>query len=348
MSNDLIHPVILCGGSGTRLWPKSRKAKPKPFLSLLGEQTLFQAACQRASDPAEFAPPTVVAGAAHMDWIAAQAPKSHSLIVEPAARNTAPAIALAAARLDPQAIMLVCPSDHHIADEAVFRTAASTAARFARGGTLVTFGITPDRPETGYGYIKRGEALDGGFAIERFVEKPDLERAEEFLADGGYAWNGGIFVFRAGQLLNELRRHRPEMAEAVIDAAANGREEGSCFHPDAETFAAIKGVSIDYAVMENTSDAAMVPVSMGWSDIGDWSALAGALDENAGSDDAGNHAPENSELVDCANVTVVSDGPRVSALGLTDIIIVADGDEILVTHRDAAQKVGKLDGATNQ
>ncbi|MEP2736614.1 MAG: sugar phosphate nucleotidyltransferase [Erythrobacter sp.] len=348
MSEDFIHPVILCGGSGTRLWPKSRKAKPKPFLPLLGERTLFRAACERAADPAYFAAPMVVAGAAHFDLIKEQAPAGLSLVVEPVARNTAPAIALAAARLDPDAIMLVCPSDHHIADEAAFVAAARSAAKLARAGRLVAFGITPDRPETGYGYIKRGEALDGGFAIERFVEKPDLARAEKFLADGGYAWNGGIFVFRAGQLLDELAAHRPAMAAKVIEAVAKGNEDSMCFHPDAQAFEAIEGDSIDYAVMENTADAAMVPVSMGWSDIGDWSALAEALVQEAGSDGAGNHAPKDAELVDCSNVTVVTDGPRVSAIGLEDVIIVVDGNDVLVTHCGSTQKVGKLGGATSQ
>ena len=342
---DLIHPVILCGGSGTRLWPKSRKTKPKPFLPLLGEQTLFQEACARCSDPAQFAAPTVVAGHAHIDLIAAQAPAGgHSIIVEPAARNTAPAIALAAARLDPDALMLVCPSDHHIADEAAFCGAARSAAVLARAGKLVAFGITPDRPETGYGYIKRGSPLDGGFAIERFVEKPNLAKAEEFLAHGGYAWNGGIFMFRAGQLLDELAQHRPAMVSAVHGAVARGREEGAQFHPEPAAFEAIEGDSIDYALMENTQNAAMVPAAMGWSDIGDWSALADAMETDA----SGNNAPQTGELTDCKNVLAVSDGPRVSAIGLEDIIIVVDGDDVLVTHRSGSQKVGKLDGAQNQ
>ncbi len=346
MSANIIHPVILCGGSGTRLWPKSRKEKPKPFLPLLGTRTLFRAACDRASDPAQFAPPMVVAGAAHIDLIKAQAPPTGlSIIVEPAARNTAPAIALAAARLDPDAIMLVCPSDHHIADEVAFQAAAAAAAKMASAGRLVAFGITPDRPETGYGYIKRGAALDDGFVIERFVEKPDLERAKAFLADGGYAWNGGIFVFRAGQLLEELTIHRPAMADAVLASVQSGREDGICFHPDAAMFEGIEGDSVDYAVMENTQNAAMVPASMGWSDIGDWSALQDALCDG---NDASNQAPEKAELVDCSRVMVVSDGPRVSAIGLEDIIIVVDGDEVLVTHRGGTQKVGKLGGASNQ
>ncbi len=342
----LIHPVILCGGSGTRLWPKSRKVMPKPFLPLFGNQTLFQQACTRCGDAGQFAPPTIVAGSAHVDLIAQQSPaKDTQIIVEPAARNTAPAIALAAARIDPQAIMLVCPSDHHIADTQAFRDAAAAAANLARAGKLVAFGITPDRPETGYGYIKRGGELDGGFAIERFVEKPDLARAEAFLADGGYAWNGGIFTFRAGQLLDELSQHRPDMVQAVKDAVANGHSDGAQFHPDSAAFAAIEGDSIDYALMENTQNAAMVPVAMGWSDIGDWSALLEALE----SDEQGNScSAPNAELVDCANVLAVSDGPRISAIGLEDIIVVVDGDEVLVTRRQDAQRVGKLGGAQDQ
>lgn len=342
---NLIRPIILCGGSGTRLWPKSRKTKPKPFLPLLGEETLFQQACSRCSDPAQFAPPTIVAGSAHIDLIAEQAPDTQTqIIVEPAARNTAPAIALAAARLHPDAIMLVCPSDHHIADPDAFCRAAAAAADLARAGYLVAFGITPDRPETGYGYIKRGAELDGGYVIERFVEKPDLARAEAFLADGGYAWNGGIFTFRAGQLLDELRTHRPAMANAVIDAVNKGQQDGQKFHPDAASFETIEGDSIDYALMENARNAAMVPVAMGWSDIGDWSALLEALD----TDENGNHAPGNSELVASSNVLAVSDGPRISAIGMEDIIIVVDGDEVIVTRRDQAQRVGKLRGAQDQ
>jgi mannose-1-phosphate guanylyltransferase/mannose-6-phosphate isomerase len=344
MSKDLIHPIILCGGSGTRLWPKSRKAKPKPFLPLVGETTLFREACDRCDDAALFAAPMVVAGPQHVDLIAQQASDGVSVIVEPAARNTAPAIALAAAKLDPQAIMLVCPSDHHVADTMAFRQASQIAADLARKGSLVAFGITPDRPETGYGYIKQGKALGDGFVIERFVEKPDLARAEAFLAEGGYSWNGGIFVFRAGQLLDELSAHRPDMAEKVKASIAEGSSKGIEFHPAADHFKAIEGDSIDYAVMENTKAAAMVPVSMGWSDIGDWAALKAALECDA----QGNHAPDNAELMDCMNVLAVSDGLRISAVGLEDLIIVVDGDDILVTRQGHTQKVGKLRGASEQ
>lgn len=339
-----IHPVILCGGSGTRLWPKSRKARPKPFIPLIGDRTLFQAAIQRCQGD-EFALPTVVAGPHHVELIEAQAAgQGASLIIEPCARNTAPAIALAAARLDPNDVMLVCPSDHYIADVAAFRDAARAAAALAREDWLVSFGITPDRPETGYGYIRRGSPLSGGYSVGEFVEKPDLARAEEFLASGNYAWNGGIFAFRAGMVMDELKRHRPEMAAAVARAAELGREEGARFHPDADSFAAIEGDSIDYAVMENTERAAMVPVAMGWSDIGNWAALQDALER----DSAGNHSAGPAELINSRNVLTMSDGPRISVVGLENICIVVDGDEILVTSRDGAQQVGKLKGASEQ
>jgi mannose-1-phosphate guanylyltransferase/mannose-1-phosphate guanylyltransferase/mannose-6-phosphate isomerase len=343
---NLIHPVILCGGGGTRLWPRSRRSCPKPFLPLLGEQTLFQQTLARASDGAVFAAPIVVAGGDHVSLIEQQAEglDAGHLIVEPSARNTAPAIALAAARLDPDAVMLVCPSDHFIADTRAFVEAAKAAAVLARADWLVSLAITPDRPEVGYGYIKRGEALESGYSVEQFVEKPVLERALEFLADGSYSWNGGIFAFRAGALLDELAKHRPQMTQLVKDAVAKGRVDGMAFRPDAAAFAAIDGESIDYAVMEHTSRAAMVPASMGWSDIGNWASLHDALARDA----QGNHAPEGSELVDCTDTLVVSDGPRVSALGLEGVCIVVDGDEVLVASRDAAPHVGKLSGAKNQ
>jgi len=344
-----IHPVILCGGSGTRLWPLSRKALPKPFLPLVSAQTLFEQAVRRVAGDDRFAAPMVVAGAAHADLIEAQLGDTPGarLVVEPAARNTAPAIALAAALLPPEAVMLVCPSDHHIADSAAFRAAALAAAALAREGYLVSFGIAPDRPETGYGYLERGEPLPGGFAIRRFVEKPDLATARAYLASGDFSWNGGIFAFRAGQLLDELAAHRPEMARLVAEAVAGGRSEGARFHPAAEPFAAIAGDSIDYAVMENTRAAAMVPASMGWSDIGNWAALADALADTADAD--GNIMRGGPvDLARCKRVFALTDGPRISAVGLEDVCIIVSGNEVLVTTRDGAQAVGKLPGAANQ
>jgi mannose-1-phosphate guanylyltransferase/mannose-6-phosphate isomerase len=339
---NAIVPVILSGGSGTRLWPRSRPQRPKPFLPLLGEETLFQQALRRCGGTA-FAAPLVVTGTAHLPHVEAQAAgvDGVSVIVEPEGKNTAAAVALAALRLPEDAVMLVCPSDHHIADPAAFANAALAAARLAGEGWLVAFGIEAARPETGYGYLRRGEALAGGYRLAEFVEKPDAPTAERFLADGGYSWNGGIFALRAGTYLEELERHRPAMARAVRQAVADGREDGMRFFPEPASFALIEGESIDYAVMEETDRAAMVPVSMGWSDIGDWRALHAAH----GADEAGNVARGNAELTDCRNVMVVTDGPRVSIVGLDDVVVVVDGGEVLVTTHAGAQKVGKLAGA---
>jgi len=343
-----IVPVILCGGSGTRLWPRSRAAKPKPFLPLVGEQTLFEATLARCPAVAGFAGPIVVTGAKHLDHVEAQlgGRADAKVIVEPAARNTAAAIALAANRLPEDAIMLVCPSDHHIGRPQVFAEAALKAAALAEEGWLVSFGIEATAPETGFGYLKRGEPIDErGFRTAQFVEKPDLERAKAFLADGGYAWNGGIFAFRVGDFLAELAAHRPQIAQAVRESVAKGREEGARFHPDAETFAATESDSVDYAVMENTERAAMVPADMEWSDIGNWQALHDALNR----DGNGNTVRgADAELVDCRNVLVDSDGPRVSVIGLEDVIVVVDGDDIVITTAAGVQKVGKLSGAVNQ
>ncbi len=342
-----ITPVILCGGSGTRLWPRSRAAKPKPFLPLVGERTLFEAAVGRCGDASLFAPPVVVTGAAHLAHVEAQlgGVAGAQVIVEPSARNTAAAIALAALRLPEDAVMLVCPSDHHIGDEAAFVGAAQAAAALAREGWLVSFGIEAKAPETGFGYLRRGEPIgEGGFRVAQFVEKPDLARAQAFLADGGYAWNGGIFAFRVGDFLRELAQHRPAIAAAVRRAVELGHVQGHRFHPDADAFAAVPGESVDYAVMENTSRAAMVPADMAWSDIGNWEALHAARPRDAD----GNSTSGPVELVDCRNVLVDSDGPRVSVIGLEGVVIVVDGDDILVTTAAGAQKVGKLAGAVNQ
>jgi mannose-1-phosphate guanylyltransferase/mannose-6-phosphate isomerase len=342
-----IYPVVLCGGSGTRLWPRSRKSAPKPFLPLVEETTLFEATLARCEDPARFAPATVVTGVGHRTHVETQgaACPGMRVIVEPMAKNTAAAIALAAERLPAEAIMLVCPSDHHIADVAAFREAAQAAAALAEGDWLVAFGIAPTSPETGFGYIRRGVPLPGGFQVERFVEKPDLASAQAFIADGNYSWNGGIFVFKAKAFLDELARHRPGIAAAVRAAVAQGHEDGAAFFPDAGAFAQVSPEeSVDYAVMENTARAAVVPVAMGWSDIGNWHALREARPGDA----EGNRTRGHVELVDCRNVLAETDGPRISVIGLEDIAVVVDGDEVLVTSMAGAQKVGKLKGAVNQ
>lgn len=343
-----IVPVVLCGGSGTRLWPRSRAAKPKPFLPLVGSDTLFSATLLRCADGEAFAPPVVVTGRQHLEHVEDQIPPEAGdaeVIVEPTARNTAAAIALAALRLPGEAVMLVCPSDHHIGDCATFRRTVHTAAELARKGWLVAVGITPRAPDPGFGYIKRGEPLGpGSFRIERFIEKPGLERARELLAEGGYDWNGGIFAFTAETYLAELEKHRPLIAAAAREAVVRGHSDGHRFHPEPELFARIESESVDYAVMENTDRAAVVPADMQWSDIGNWQALHQALER----DEHGNVVQGEAELVGCRNVLVSSDGPRVSVIGAEDLVVVVDGDDVLVTTTEGAHKVGKLSGAANQ
>jgi mannose-1-phosphate guanylyltransferase len=341
-----IAPVILCGGSGTRLWPLSRPTRPKPFLRLLGESSLFEATLARCANPAGFSPPLLVTGAEQMALAEQQLGSREiaGIVVEPEPKSTAPAIALAAHRLPEDAVMLVCPSDHHIADVLAFHRAIAEAAALAEQGWLVSFGIAPTGPETGFGYIKRGARLADGWRIERFVEKPDSASAKAMLETGDYRWNGGIFAFRAGTFLEELAAHRPSMADAVREAVGKGSVEGSRFHPDASIFAGIEAESVDYAVMEETSRAAMVEADMGWSDIGNWQALR----EARGGDADGNVVRGPAELIDCRKVMIESDGPRISVVGLDDVIVVVNGNEVLVVSGKGASEVGRLKGAQGQ
>lgn len=341
--NSMIWPVILSGGSGTRLWPLSRAATPKQLLALTGPDTLLQSTVKRASDPMKFNPCIVVANAAHLATITAQlgaiAVDPAAIILEPAGRNTAPAIALAAewlVRQDPQSLMLVMPSDHAIGDEPAFQAAIDAALPAATEGWLVTFGIKATRPETGYGYIKVGTAISAGLhRVEQFVEKPDATTAAQYLANGSYAWNGGIFLMRCDRYLAALQRHAPAIAAAVSRSMAGMEQVSAIIRPDPIAFGACPSDSIDYAVMERDDHVAVAPVSMGWSDIGSWDALL----DIAGRDPDGNHLLGDVIAIGTTNSLVRSDGPLVTAVGLTGITIVATDDAVLVAASGQSQQV---------
>lgn len=349
LRGGLIQPVILSGGSGTRLWPLSRETHPKQFLPLAGERSLLQETALRVADPARYLPPIVVCNAEHRFLVAEQlrvvgaTPKAIAL--EPAARNTAAATAigaLLAAAAEPARPILVLPSDHIVRDPGAFREAVDAALPAARDGALVTFGIEPEGPETGFGYVRRGAPLaaaPGAFAVERFVEKPDAARAAEMLAEGGWSWNGGMFLLRADRYLAELARHEPAVLDACVAAVTGARRDLDFLRVDAEAFARAPSISIDYAVMERTDRAAVVPVAMGWSDVGSWHALWARTARDA----RGNAAVGDTLLDDTHDCYVRGeDGVLVAALGVRDLVIVATGDAVLVADRERSQDVKRV------
>lgn len=348
MAAPPITPVILSGGSGTRLWPMSRPERPKQLLALTDEQTMLQLTARRTTGE-RFAAPIVVANARHADQIEEQLAEvgasDATLILEPAGRNTAPAIALAAIAASEAGgtsgatPLLVMPSDHVIADVGAFHAAVEAALPLVAEGWLATFGIAPDAPETGYGYIRIGEALAPGVhRVARFVEKPARDEAEAMVAAGDHAWNGGIFLFRADAYLGALAEHAPEMLAAAQAAMASARREGSRVYPDADAFAASPADSIDYAVMERAEKVAVAPVAMGWSDLGSWDALHGI----SPCDEGGNATRGEVIALDSTNCLVRTDGARVAMVGVSDLIVVASGDDILILPRGRSQEVKTL------
>ena len=346
----LIVPVILSGGSGTRLWPMSRDERPKQFLALTGERTMFQMTLDRAGDEARFAGPLIVANARHAGLIEDQLEgRTATLILEPLARNTAPAIALAALAANPSDPLLVMPSDHVITDVPAFMAAIDAALPLVERGWLATFGITPDAPETGYGYIQTGEEVGvGAHRVDRFVEKPDAATAEAMLAQGGYVWNGGIFLFRADAYLRALAEFAPAMLDAARASMEAAERIGQRVLPDAEAFAASPSDSIDYAVMEKVAKkeggrVAVVPVSMGWSDIGSWDAL-----HTLNADAAGDAHSGDVIALDTTGCLLSSDGIRIAAVGVSDLIIVASGDSVLIMPRGQSQDVKRVVAAVKE
>ena len=341
ISTTLITPVILSGGSGTRLWPLSRSKKPKQLLALTGERTMLQMTAQRCPDPKRFGPAIVVTNALHAEEIAAQMRDcpTAAVILEPAGRNTAPAIALAAIEADPQSALLVMPSDHVVDDVPAFHAAIEAAMPLVRDGWLVTFGIAPDKPETGYGYIRRGEAIvPGVHKVEAFVEKPDLERAAAYLADGNYSWNGGIFLFRADAYLAALGQFEPAMVACTKAALDRAHRDGLMVRPECDAFLACPSESIDYAVMEKAERVAVVPVEMGWSDVGSWDALH-ALGPGDAQD---NVVKGDVVMIDTSGCLIRSEGPVVTTAGVHDLIVVATRDAVMILPRGSSQDVKKI------
>ena len=338
-------PVVLSGGAGTRLWPLSRELYPKQLLPLTGEHTMLQETVLRLKGLAVTAP-VVVCNDAHRFVVAEQLRAIHaparSIVLEPAGRNTAPAIALAALAAigtgASDALLLVLPADHVIRDVSAFQVAVQTAATAARSGKLVTFGVVPHSPETGYGYIERGEADGDAWRIARFVEKPDRARAEEFLARGGYYWNSGMFVFGARVYLDELRRLAPDIAAACEQAFASAQRDLDFTRIDAAAFAACRSESIDYAVMERTGSAVVVPLDAGWSDVGSWSSLHAACKA-----DADDNVIRGDVLAEDTHGSYLHAESRlVAVVGLKDHVVVETKDAVLVAPRDRVQDVKAL------
>lgn len=343
----MLHPVVLSGGSGTRLWPLSRQDRPKQFLALIGERSLYQESVLRAAGLPGVQAPITVCSEAHRFTVGEQLEsigvESGGILLEPAQRNTAPAIALAAlhaVQRDADATLLVMPADHMIESESDFHKAVERAETLAAEGWLVAFGITPDYAETGYGYIRRGEALGNeGFQIDRFVEKPDRDTAEQYVADGGYAWNSGMFLFRAQRYLDELAIHAPAIVEAAQKAHASAAVDLDFIRVDEQAFAASPSDSIDYAVMEKTSRSAVVPVSCGWSDIGSWSSLWAV----AKRDGDGNRTDGDVITIDTRDSLVhTSERRLVATVGVDEVVIIDTADATLVAHKDRVQDVKKV------
>ncbi|MGY6164141.1 mannose-1-phosphate guanylyltransferase/mannose-6-phosphate isomerase [Paraburkholderia strydomiana] len=344
-----IHPVILCGGSGTRLWPMSRGGYPKQYLKLTGENTLVQQTAMRLRGIADIAAPIVVTNSEQRFLVAEQLRQigvaSAAIVLEPVSRNTAAAIAvsaLLALRDSAESLLLVLPSDHVIADEPAFVKAAETAAQIAKDGYLVTFGITPTEPHTGYGYIRTGMALlDGAstFAVDAFVEKPDAATAQRFILEGGHYWNSGMFMLKASTYLEELRRYEPEIALHAELSLSAAQHDNDFVRLDAQAFSASPDISVDHAVMEKTKRAAVVATAnLGWNDIGSWTALA----EIAERDPQGNAQFGDVLTEAMTNSYIRAEHRLVAAIGLDNVVIVETADAVLVAHRERAQDVKKI------
>lgn len=348
----MLIPVILAGGSGTRLWPLSRQFYPKQLMPLTGRKTMIQETVNRLADVPETGAPIVLCNETHRFMVAEQLRRTVSqpptIVLEPVGRNTAPAVAVAALmglEKDGDPILLVMPSDHYIADLQAFREALAKGRSFADQGALITFGVAPDAPETGYGYIKKGApphfsglvppTSDGVAAIDSFVEKPDRETAEAYLKSGKYFWNSGMFMFKAGTVLEELERFTPDIVSRCREAVAKGRSDLDFFRLDETAFTACPSDSIDYAVMEKTDKGVMVPLSAGWNDLGSWEALWGVGDK----DEQANVIEGDVVVRDVTNSYLRATSRMLAAVGIDNHIVVETADAVLISPRHRAQDV---------
>ncbi|WP_345828201.1 mannose-1-phosphate guanylyltransferase/mannose-6-phosphate isomerase [Erwinia sp. HDF1-3R] len=344
----MLLPVIMAGGTGSRLWPLSRELYPKQFICLHGQNSMLQETVLRLSG-VQARDPVVICNEEHRFLVAEQLRQvnklSHNIILEPVGRNTAPAIALAALNAVDQGddpILLVLAADHIIDDKSAFHEAIAQAIKYAKNGSLVTFGIVPTGPETGYGYIHRGEKIsddeNSPHRVQRFVEKPDRETADDYIRSGQYYWNSGMFMFRAKRYLQELEKFRPDILEACKRAMANVKEGDDFINIDKDDFIACPDESVDYAVMEKTDDAVVVPLDAGWSDVGSWSALWEVNEKDV----AGNSLKGDTFIHNAKNCYINTDDQLVAAIGVEDLVIVNTKDAVLVARRDQVQDVKRV------
>ena len=359
-----IYPVLLAGGSGTRLWPLSREHHPKQFLAMIGKQSMLQDTLARLDGMEGATDPLIVCNEAHRFLVVNQmrevGKRPLSILVEPAGRNTAPALTLAALRLqeigqppEQDPVMLVMPADAVVRDRSAFHAAVSVGASFASEGQMVTCGVVPDAPETGYGYIRKGESLGDASRVSGFVEKPDLETAKAYLETGEYLWNSGVFMMRTSVWLSELERHRPDIAEACRAACSDGQVDGDFYRPSADEFAGCPSESIDYAVMEKVAEdvlgtaisagdrrtgCVVVPLDAGWSDLGAWSSIRKEREQDSDGNviegDVYAHSTEGALLLARQRLLAV--------VGMKDVVVVETGDAVLVAHRDHVEEVKEI------
>ena len=343
-----IHPVLLSGGAGSRLWPLSREGMPKQFLPLVSDRTLFQEAALRANDPEIFEPIRVIASAGHRVLIAQQLQEiglgSSSIVLEPSPRNTAAAAAIAALVVeasDPEGLVLLVPADHRISDIEAFHAAVGIAAALASEGYLTLFGVTPDRPATGYGYIHVGSPIAGAVGARRvgaFVEKPDRETAEGFVRGGEHLWNSGIFLLPARVFLDELKRFEPELVAHARTSLERAMHDTDILWLEQASFERCKSIQLDRAVMERSDRMAVVPVDCGWTDVGSWSTLAEMADP-----DAEGNAKIGEVLTEATrNSYIRSEGPLVATVGIEDLVIIATPDAVLVARKDQDQDIKRI------